>query len=143
MVKRVGFTGTQSGCQPEQAAALKALLAELGATHLHHGDCIGADADAHQAARQLGVAVELHPPRNDAKRARCAMLEGEVVRAVDEYLARNRAIVDATEVLVACPWEEAGEGQRSGTWATVRHARKRGRPVVIVRPSGQIEREHV
>jgi hypothetical protein len=93
---RVGFTGTQSGCSETQAAALKALLAELVCGVLHHGDCIGADATAHQVARELGAQVELHPPRNASKRAGCAMLDGEVARPLDEYLARNRAIVDAT-----------------------------------------------
>jgi predicted Rossmann fold nucleotide-binding protein DprA/Smf involved in DNA uptake len=44
-------------------------------------------------------------------------------------------------VLVACPREEHGEETRSGTWSTVRYARRVGRPVIVVRPSGRIERE--
>ena len=32
--------------------------------------------------------------------------------------------------------EQEGERLRSGTWATVRYARKKGRRVIVVRPDG-------
>ena len=136
---RVGFTGTREGLTPPQRAALREVLRALAPSHVHHGDCVGADAAAHGLARELGVAVELHPPSIPALRAWCVMREGEVVHEPAEYLTRNRALVDATEVLVACPREESGEAMRSGTWQAVRWARKRGRRVVIVRPSGRVE----
>lgn len=138
---RVGFTGTQVGCTDAQTAALARTLDGLGATVVAHGDCVGADETAHRIARAMGAAVELHPPRIATKRAFCEMLRGEVVRPAGEYLARNRAIVAATEVLIACPQEETGEELRSGTWATVRAARRFHRPVAIIRPSGRVERE--
>lgn len=140
MTATVAFTGTQIGCTDAQVAALARTLVALGCGVLHHGDCIGADEVAHRVARAMGARIELHPPRNGSKRARCEMLRGEVVRPEGEYLARNRAIVDAGEVLVACPREETGEELRSGTWATVRYARRLGRPVLIIRPSGRVER---
>jgi hypothetical protein len=46
-------------------------------------------------------------------------------------LDRNRAIVAAVDVLVAAPLEDR-EVQRSGTWATVRSARRKGIPVVML-----------
>jgi predicted Rossmann fold nucleotide-binding protein DprA/Smf involved in DNA uptake len=73
--------------------------------------------------------------------ADCVVYEGEEVAEPDEYLKRNRAIVDGSEILVATPKEEDGEALRSGTWATVRYARKMGRVIYIVRPSGVIEIE--
>ncbi len=48
-----------------------------------------------------------------------------------EELDRNRDIVAAVSILIAAP-ETDIEEQRSGTWATVRYARKKGIPVVIV-----------
>lgn len=141
MTIHVGFTGTQIGCTAAQVAALARTFVELNLGVLHHGDCVGADEMAHRIARAMGARVELHPPRITAKRAHCEMLRGETVHPADEYLVRNRAIVAASTALVACPKEETGEELRSGTWATVRHARKLNRPVVIVRPSGHVERE--
>lgn len=139
--RRIGFTGTQVGCTDSQIAALTRTLVSLAPDVLHHGSCIGADAQAHYLARVMGVAVEKHPPRITSKMARCPMLPGEVTHAPEDYLVRNRAIVAATIILVACPKEETGEEIRSGTWATVRYARKLKREVHIVRPSGYVKTE--
>lgn len=114
---RVGFSGTREGMTKAQAAAVAFML------------------------RALGVAVELHPPSNPALRAFCEMRPGEVVRDEAPYLARNANIAAATEALIACPCGEVGEETRSGTWWTVRAARRLGRPVAVVRPSGRVERE--
>lgn len=137
----VAFTGTQVGCTDAQVVALARLLVALRVSVLHHGDCVGADETAHRVAKAAGARVQIHPPRIATKRAQCEVSRGDVMHAPDEYLARNRAIVAAGEVLVACPREEHGETLRSGTWATVRAARRLGRPVAVVRPSGRVERE--
>jgi len=50
-------------------------------------------------------------------------------------LTRNHDIVDCTELLIACP-KSMKEELRSGTWATVRYARKLERPVIIIYPNG-------
>lgn len=143
---RIGTTGTQQGATLAQVRAARGLLLELADADpvddliLHHGDCIGWDAQAHALARRIGCAVEMHPPLNTSKRAWSEMLPNEHTHPAGEYLARNRCIVDWTRALVACPKEETGEEMRSGTWATVRYARKLKRPIYIVRPSGRIER---
>jgi hypothetical protein len=46
------------------------------------------------------------------------------------YMARNDALVDAADELWAFP-ESSTEAIRSGTWATIRRARKKGIPVYI------------
>jgi hypothetical protein len=91
--------------------------------------------------RELGIAVALHPPDDGRKRAWCTMLVGETTHTPRHFLDRNADIVFAAPVLVACPAEETGEVLRSGTWSTVRAARRRGRYIVIVRPSGRLEIE--
>jgi hypothetical protein len=53
---------------------------------------------------------------------------------------RNHRIVDMTRVLVACP--DGEERQHSGTWATVRYARKRGKWIIIVYPDGTVREEN-
>lgn len=50
---------------------------------------------------------------------------------------RNHDIVDATEWLIATP--KKFEEIRSGTWATVRYAKKVKKPVTIIWPDGSIE----
>lgn len=51
------------------------------------------------------------------------------------YLERNAAIVQSTLELIATPGETV-EQVRSGTWATIRQARRRRRPTTIVWPDG-------
>ncbi len=139
-----GFTGTQVGCKAPQVERLRRVVRALaslaeGSFTFHHGDCIGGDETLHGVVRELGHRIELHPPLNWSKRAWCTLRDGEVAHEPDEYIPRNHAIVDATSLLVATPREESGEELRSGTWATVRYARRLKRLIVIVRPSGLIE----
>ena len=133
--KRVGFTGTQEGMTSVQRFMVGRLLDTLDPSFIHHGDCVGADAEVHDLAGELGIPVELHPPEDDAKRAFCAGARFE--NKPLPYLERNHVIVIATDTLVAAPKEDA-EVVRSGTWATVRYARKAGRVVLVVRPDGTI-----
>lgn len=139
MTMHVGFTGTQQGMTDAQFNKIGSWFERRPDITLHHGDCIGADADAHELASCWGVRVEIHPPDIDRKRAFCK--GAAVVHPPAPYLIRNIHIVDATEVLIATPKEETGEEIRSGTWATVRAARKAKKRVVIVRPSGRVEVE--
>jgi hypothetical protein len=133
----IGFTGTRHGMTLAQTEALHARLlayAEAGEWAFHHGDCQGADAEAHQIAWMLGAIVYVHPPDTGTWRAYCAG-PSRVHRAAPlPYLERNRAIVNACEMLIAAP-REAQETQRSGTWATVRDARRLGKPVILLPPS--------
>lgn len=133
---RTGFTGTRHGLTPPQR---NALLSEIGVLHgwLHHGDCVGADAYAHALAVSFGLLVQIHPPIAPELRAWCR--DADVVLEPAPHLVRNRAIVDATKLLIATPVSE--EVLRSGTWSTVRYARRIGRPVVLVMPDGSVRRE--
>ncbi len=141
----VGFTGTQRGMTEAQYAVVGELLIEwfphleaptpTRAATFHHGDCVGADEQAHVIARICGFFVVIHPPADPRKRAWCT---GDFTMTPAPYLDRNAAIVRSTEVLVATPGE-VDEQLRSGTWATVRRARGLRRPIVIVYPDGRCE----
>lgn len=121
----VGFTGTQHGMTPKQQDELRQCLTILRDQHealiFHHGDCVGADAEADAIARELGYHIVLHPPTNPKKRAFCQA--DYYTCAPKSYLTRNQDIVLDTGVLLAAPRERVEE-QRSGTWATVRFARR-------------------
>lgn len=141
MVKRIGFTGTQQGMTTLQIENLRSVLErqyELGAREFHHGDCIGADSQAHAIAVEIGYDVVIHPPRIETKRAFCARGARNktqvLVLAAKDYLDRNHDIVDACNLLIATP-ATAHEQLRSGTWATVRYARKTRKDVLVLNPT--------
>ena len=112
------------------------LLVGLQPTELHHGDCVGADADTHRLAREhlTTTRIVVHPPDNPVKRASC---HGDETRTPAPYLVRNQHIVNTTDRLVALPVGE--DRTRSGTWYTVRYAATQGRRSTIIWPDGHVE----
>lgn len=135
---RIGFTGTQDGMTRAQRAAVFDELPKATEDHeVHHGCCVGADAEFHDLVEQwLPCRIVGHPPLNTSKMAK---LGCDDFMEPMEYLARNRQIVEHSQVLIAAP--KGAEELRSGTWSTVRYARKRGVPVTIVWPDGAVTRE--
>ncbi len=123
----IGFTGTRKGMNKFQ---MLEVAKRFGwGTHFHHGDCIGADAEAALLAHDMGLIVICHPPVKTRHRA---YAKAHHTREPKDYLARNRAIVDSCDMLIATP---AGEEKlRSGTWSTIRYARRWGRHIYIVYP---------
>lgn len=139
----VGFTGTQEGMSLPQRERFTILLENVPTyeeVEFHHGDCIGADAEAHDIFRDLrpDVKIHVHPPVYDTKRA---FKEGDVMYEPRPYLKRNQDIVDAADVLIATPNIQDVEELRSGTWSTIRRARKKGIAVLIVFPNGKVRHE--
>jgi hypothetical protein len=140
----VGFTGTQTGLTTEQRARLYDSLLGLktfygGIIYMHHGDCVGADVQAHTIADRLDFHIVLHPPTSNAKRAFSVCDE---VRKPWPYLRRNRDIVAESDLVVACP-KTSTEELRSGTWMTIREARRKHKPLVIIYPDGHVENERL
>jgi hypothetical protein len=130
----IGFTGTQKGMSDYQKSVLRARLSNIKNTNqgneFHHGDCIGADAEAHIIAKLLGYRIIIHPPINGIKRAFC---DGDLILPEKDYLARNQDIVEACDFLIACPIS-LKEEVRSGTWYTIRFARRREKKLIILGP---------
>jgi hypothetical protein len=134
----LGFTGTQRGMNDLQRVLFIGFVRGAEPTAFHHGDCVGADAQAHCIVRHLFPAcrIVIHPPIVDSKRA---FMQGDEVLPPKEYLERNRDIVAACDVLVAVPFEDE-EQLRSGTWSTVRAARRSAKRMSILLPNNAAER---
>jgi hypothetical protein len=144
----LGFTGTQRGMTFHQTLVISNYLLgqELVQVWAHHGDCLGADHDFHRLIRQLRHPIapsryvgriHLHPPDVDTKRAFC---DYDRIEIPEPYLKRNHDIVDACWLLIATPGESE-EVLRSGTWATIRYAKKTGRLRWVINPDGTTNTE--
>jgi hypothetical protein len=102
--------------QSDQLGFLLGILRPTGGDAMlpfHHGAAVGADTEAANMARLYGFAPTAHPAENGRE------------------LARNREIVAESDILIAAPRNDHEE-LRSGTWATVRYARQKGIPVVML-----------
>jgi len=137
---KIGFTGTKIGMTDKQQVTVERMLHWLNMmsadNEFHHGACIGSDYLAGIAAHDRGFKVVLHPPINKSCMAACYADE---TRPARPYLVRNHDIVDETDILIATP-KGFDEELRSGTWATIRYARKLNRQIFIIWPDGNPER---
>jgi hypothetical protein len=138
-MSKIGFTGTRRGMSDAQLVGVEAMLKHMGATELHHGDCIGADVDANALAVFLKMRKVVHPPIDQSHRGFAD--KTDETREPKTHFARNRDIVDETEALIATPWQATRPAPKTGggTWYTIEYAIKRGKPVYVVWPDGSRE----
>lgn len=135
---KIAFTGTQDGVTKLQAAAFRSWWNMDPAGHeFHYGCCVGADsqAAAFLARQDPRPRLIAHPGDNPGKTDKAAVAVADETHPVRPNLDRNRDMVDAAEILLACP--KGPEAARSGTWATVRYARSVGITVVLFWPDGR------
>lgn len=127
----VGFTGTQGLMTANQHAHLHAHILSMEPEEFHHGGCVGADHTAHHLVHRVSPLTDLCVHWCNIKDKQ-ANLKGEF-ESFDELppLERNHKIVDAVDVLLAAPLSDQ-EVLRSGTWATIRYAEKRGVRVIML-----------
>lgn len=131
--RKVGFTGTRHGMSEKQMFEFRIIVMREQWSEFHHGDCIGADAQAHYIVRADAprCRIVVHP-MIDAGSGR-AYMAGDTILVPKPALIRNHDIVDAVRWLVAAP-QTAEEMMRSGTWATIRYARKTEQRLTIILP---------
>lgn len=135
---KIGFTGTRLGMNQLQAEIFRIFIVQhFPIDEFHHGDCIGADADAHNIIESLKIPITIHPPIDDRFRAKCKSQFSVLKKG---YLERNQDIVDQTDTLIAVP-EGFNELVRSGTWSTVRYARKCSKSIYIIFMDGETKEE--
>jgi len=146
---KVGFTGSRHGMteqqQEEFAKMIRTLLENM--TEFHHGDCVGADQEAHNTVvfnsslfDRPPVMMCLHPGPDDSPyRAWCT--GGLIKQAMPKpYLDRNRDIVESVDFMIATP-NSMEERKRGGTWYTIRYSKERKVDLCIIFPDGTLEGE--
>lgn len=136
-VTHLTFTGTRNGMTDNQKQTFRWLLKQFPSLKAFiHGDCTGADADAHALAlRALPDDCILKFPSNHSSRA---FTEGGRIAAEPRPpLERNLTMVLFGNGLVACP-KGYEEELRSGTWHAIRRARQNDKLIWIIWPDGSL-----
>ena len=122
---KIGITGTRHGMTKLQKKFCGYVFEALNPEEVHQGDCVGADADAHRVAVELGIFTVCHPPEKHELRAYTIPNE---MRKPKSYFARNRNIVDETDLLLGFPSKRSP--RLGGTWYTIDYALKKNKPVI-------------
>lgn len=134
---KYGFTGTKNRLRNSQKnSIIHQLQTEINKGNnieIHHGDCVGADKDFHDICscpllkNSIKIKIVIHPPIDNKLRAYC---QSNFICEEKTYLERNKDIVDDTEILIGCPYDNE-EKLRSGTWSTIRYAKKNNKLVLL------------
>ena len=137
--RRNGST-TRNGLTDTQAEALRRLLAELPVEQFVHGSCRGTDVEAARLARLTHpqCCIVARPGPDDDSNRTASGVDDETLPGKTHF-ARNRDIVADCDLLIGCP-PCRPLPPYGGTAYTVGHARKVGKPVVVVWPDGRVER---
>lgn len=141
----IGFTGSRKGMTDDQQTALRQELRDLLDEHqgedldAHHGDANGGDTQFHAICQELNIPVVLHPSEDQKDRAFCQGAKAELPPR--KFRQQSESIVNSSDILIAAPdgFQERPRG--SGTWMTVRIARKAAKTCVLCYPDGVRETE--
>lgn len=143
----IGFSGTRLGMTNKQFVMCRAIISSLvnqGVTTARHGVCKGADAHFHKLCKEaLGTKLYIigHPGvREDGKCYTRAFVNCDLLLPEKPFIKRDRDIVDESNVMLFTP-NQVQEVLRSGTWTTIRYARKVNKPRYIIFPDATITRE--
>lgn len=68
------------------------------------------------------IQIHIFPPDNPKLRA---FNKADLLMPEKPYLVRNLDIINNSACLIACPKDKNNEELRSGTWSTIRQAKKR------------------
>ena len=137
----IGFTGTRHAKYiiADRIKKLKEVLQELfkdnNSRFLHHGGCYGGDVNAHIIGKYLGYKIIRHPPlikKYMAINIHLIEQNGDRDMSPAAYLERNKHIVNSVSLLIAMPKDISKLEIRSGTWATIRYAKKKKTPIIFV-----------
>ncbi len=135
MVK-IGFTGTRHGMSEEQLKEFKNFIKSKDIEEFHHGVCIGSDQQSHDFVKSKKIKIVGHPPKF---KKFMSDSDCDVFMKPHDYLKRNKHIVDETDILLATP--DTKERVRSGTWSTIRYARKQNKKIYIIHKNGRVSIE--
>lgn len=138
---RVGVTGSRYGPVTDiQAEVLKQFLKScMGKENtLFHGACAGVDEEAVMMAHDLGYTCVALPPNIPTFISEASLILSIEIRPEEEYLTRDRNIVEECEILLVVP-DTFKPKPHSGTWYTSSYAKKIGRKRTFIYPDGTTE----
>ena len=133
----IGMSGNRGGMSENAKSTIYNIINTdfNGKIHnVRHGDCVGSDCDFHKICSGLGLNVIIHPPNVNSMRAFC---KSDTILEPKPFLIRNKDIVNSSNILVAFP-DSKEELLRSGTWSTIRYARKMNKKIIIIYPDGSV-----
>lgn len=136
MTYHIGFSGTREGMNEAQRRKVTYLIDRAISTiavHAHHGCCVGADEEFHVIAGERQLWIVGHPPIETKWRSRVKVDDR---RDPKPYQDRNMDIARECHEMVAAPRSDRPDN--SGTWSTIRKARRLGKPVTVVGRDGRI-----
>lgn len=134
MTETVGFTGARRLGTADYAQVVEIVKALPEGARIVAGGCIGVDDYVSHIGHSTGRKVHIVLPSD---RSRVASGWQDVCDTFEEmpagtdYRARNQRIVDLSDRLIAIPEHDEHDplSRRSGTWMTIRIARKAGKQV--------------
>lgn len=136
-----GVTGSRRGPTKDQKASLLIRISRISdqldkkyEPWLIHGGCKGADVVAHLICKGFGWKTWVLPGPYGSD---SACKDADIIEDPRPFLERNHLIVDRCGALHALPFEYQ-EVQRSGTWATIRYAKKIKKRLMIIWPNGEV-----
>jgi hypothetical protein len=148
---RIGITGTREHPSDSQRNTLGMLITAcmtvaISNREIHHGCATGADEFAHQIALTIpGLDIHGHPGYGHNRESPHQMIirpaEFTSLWRAKLYRDRNYDIVAACDLLIAIPQypENDSRSERSGTWQTVRIARRARISIIEVTPTGSLK----
>lgn len=133
---KIGFTGNRHGITDNQKEEIIKILDKYNNLIVSHGDCVGSDTDFHNICvnyknihPKKNIKIVIYPPNYPKFRA---FNKGDLIMNEKPYLERNLDIVKNSSILIACPIDKNKEELRSGTWSTIRKARKHNLEIYIL-----------
>ena len=143
---KVGFTGTRNGWTQSQADSFVEIIRSLDISEFHHGACRGADADSVKKLRSFiahALKIVAHPGvsaygGNNADRDDESVLMSDEVMPEKTHFSRNRDIVNACDLIIACP-PCRPMPDRGGTAYTLAYACGELVRTIVIWPDGECE----
>jgi hypothetical protein len=141
----LGVTGSRHGMNQLQRSGAENYCGVLSIHSqpitFRQGCCVGVDEELTILLNGVGYTWIIgYPPLNKTYLSTIAVDLSNDLMTARGYLARNRAIVDDCERLLAFP-DSMSPKLHSGTWYTINYARQTKRKLRIFYPDGSIKDE--
>lgn len=131
---QIGITGTREGLNKSQYDNFYDLIDGFKYIKCwRYGDCLGVDIQTTLIVKDKYPCITIiqHPPILEKYRA---FGPADVKFPPKPYGERDKDIVDNVDMLIAIPKQD-NEILRSGTWQTVRYAKKKEMPIIFILPT--------